>query len=374
MTMQIEHFMWGYQNHFRVHQEYVAKSLFKLLDDRFDPEIFLVGVLVEKRSDRYPACVEPEDGFWIQSEEFDSTLEGAKEIIKTYPERQLLHSHPLMQQAHDDSLINRSIRDAVQQIINKKNTDPLNLTYYVAPPSKVEGFLVCVVLKLQSAILKSHPSLHISRIPLHPYRYISVATSLIDAVITNYLQKVAGELRLPEPGSDISGLNAEEILREAANKLMMNLAYKADQRCFVGSYRLFSNCNNIAATNYEKAAGRGTVVLAGRKHPSIQTIVQFTSPMSLELTRGARKHLQLASQEFALHTDSENIYGLAKLRAYDSEAENLYTINFLEHHHWEVAHADRVLMRVKYGQPYLPKPPFNAEKLRKDLPRICLSG
>lgn len=361
--------MWGYQPHFRIGQESIAKRVFALLDERFQPEIFLVGILVEGK-DRFPACVKPENNFWIQSEEFNSTLDIARKIRLQYPESKMIHSNPLAQQWHDDSLTRCAVRDAVQKVIDAKKSTPSCLSYFVSQPSKVDGYLVCMVLKLQTAILNAYPSLRTNQIPIHEYRNMSVATSLIDAIVTTYLQKAAGELRLPDPGCGLSSLNAEEILRDAANTLMMGLAYRTDQDCIEGWHGLFSECNKIAATYYEKAAGIGTIILASRKHPAIQTMVEFTNPTKLRVTRGARKLLQLASRDLALHTDSDRIFGLVKQVVYDEGKENLFMIKFLGHHHWEVSHAGKMLMRVKYGQPYLLKPSFNVEKLRKDLTRI----
>ncbi|MCW5199950.1 hypothetical protein VU05_04500, partial [Desulfobulbus sp. F1] len=92
---KIKYFMWGYQPHFRISQEFTCERLFKLLDEQFAPEIFLVGILTEERNDRYPACVEPENDFWIHSDEFNKVLEMAEKILQGYPERQLRQSHPL---------------------------------------------------------------------------------------------------------------------------------------------------------------------------------------------------------------------------------------------------------------------------------------
>lgn len=140
MGMTINHFMWGYQSHFRVVQQCLAERLFELLDSRFSPEVFLVGILVDDRDERYPACVEPEKGYWIESKAFDKT----QNILK---------------QCHDESLKCKTMRDSVQGIIDKKNNEPLLSTYIVGHPSKVEGYLVSVVLKLQTTIIKLYPSL-----------------------------------------------------------------------------------------------------------------------------------------------------------------------------------------------------------------------
>lgn len=86
---------------------------------------------------------------------------------------------------------------------------------------------------------------------------MSVPISLIDAVITTCLDKASGELRLPEPGCGTSEMNAEDILRDGANKLMMGNAYRADQSCIEGWHGLLSACNSIACTYYEKSVGAG---------------------------------------------------------------------------------------------------------------------
>ncbi|NUO09619.1 MAG: hypothetical protein HUU08_13240 [Candidatus Brocadia sp.] len=155
----------------------------------------------------------------------------AKEIRYSYPESKLLHSHPLAQQWHDDALTRRSVKDAIWQIIDAYIGKPSDLSYFVSHPSKVEGYLVSVVLGLQTDVLKTHPSLKKESIPIHEHRSMPVPISLIDAVVTTYLDKASGELRLPEPGCSPSEMNADDIIREGANKLMMWIAYRADQSC-----------------------------------------------------------------------------------------------------------------------------------------------
>jgi len=111
MGMTITHFMWGYQPHFRIGQEVAAKRLFQILDSRFNPEIFLVGILTEERDDRFPACVEPEEDFWIKSEDFNKVPEVARSIIKTYPEKNIIQSHPVttLSPIHNMGLLNECI-------------------------------------------------------------------------------------------------------------------------------------------------------------------------------------------------------------------------------------------------------------------------
>jgi hypothetical protein len=370
MPMTIDHFMWGYQPHFRVAQGSVAKRVFELLDDRFVPEVFLVGILVDPNQGGSPACVEPESDFWAKSDAFNSALALADEIRQNYPEGKLIQSHPLAQKWHNENLWRRSVRDAIQRIIESLPERQADLTYFVAHPAKVEGYLVSIVLGLQTLILENHPSLRKNSVPIHEYRSLRVPTSLIDAVILSYLEKASGELRLPEPGSGMSELNAEEVVRDGADRLMSGLAYRADQNCMEGWSGLLSSCANVARVYYEGSVGTGSMVLASKDHPSLEKAIRFSNTPRLRTTRAARKLLQLASQGLALHTDSDVLYGLVKVKGYNPVDENLFHIRFLGYHHWQVLHEEHALMGVKDGQPYLSKPPIDENKLQKDLPRI----
>src|SRR5689334_9952961 len=93
MSHDIEYFMWGYQRHFRGREELHSQRLFKCLDERFAPEVFLVGVSQEGNSNRHRACVEPERDYWIHSDAFNDTLKRAKQLVTTYPESNMRFNH-----------------------------------------------------------------------------------------------------------------------------------------------------------------------------------------------------------------------------------------------------------------------------------------
>lgn len=370
MAYTIDHFMWGYQSHFRINQKCACERIFQLLDERFAPQVFLVGILIEQQENSFLACVDPEQDLWAVSSDFNEALQVADGIRNGYNERALMHSHPLAQKWHDDALVRRSIRDAIEQIVENHPAKPSDLIYFVSDPTRVEGYMVSVVLGLQKTILEEHPSLSSSSVPIHEYRDMPVPVSLMEATIESYLSKASGELRLPDPGCGSSEMNADEILRDGASRMMLGLAYRVDQGCIEGWHGLLGSCTNIARTYYEGAEGSGTIVLAKEDHPSLKKTILFENPPRLSATRAARKLLQLATHDLALHTNSENLFGLVDIGKYESTAEDLFTIGFLGHHHWEVRHNSQILMRVRYGQPSLPKPPYDEKKLEKDLPRI----
>jgi hypothetical protein len=227
-----------------------------------------------------------------------------------------------------------------------------------------------MVLGLQADVITDYPHLEIDTVPLHEHRNFRVPVSLIDSVTIIYLKKVSGALRLPDPGVDHSGFNVDEILREAAQEFMMGLAYRADPERYGWWPRFPGDCTRIALTPYEGAEGIGTLVLAREGHGSIERVLEFTNQPRLQSTRRARKLLQLAHEGLMLHTNSEVILGLARVKKYDSKDEDVFLVKFMGHHHWQVIHNEQVLMGVKNGQPYLPKPDFDEGKLKQDLTRI----
>lgn len=370
MSHSIKHFMWGYQQHFRIGQGCVAERVFRALDPRFQPQIFLVGVLIEDRDDRFSACVEPEDDFWIESSAFDELGKHVPETCSGYPESRLQQSHPLAQQWQDDRLLRRAVHDLVLNTINKCPTRPRDLTFFASYPVVVDGYLVSTVLGLQTNVLGSHYALTKDVVPLHECRDIPVARSFIDAVIQKFLEYSAEGLEKPAAGAGPSGIDTDETLRSAASSLMTGIVWRIDKHRLEGMHTLFNSCNTIASLHYERQAGSGSIILARSDHSAIHREVTFQTPTDMTKTRAARKLLELASDELSLHSDSEQLYGLATIGAHDPADEDLFTVSILDHHHWELAHAGRPLMRVKYGQPNLPKPPFDAARLRSDLKRL----
>jgi len=370
MAKNITHFMWGYQSHFRSTQKVSAAHLFKLLDDRFEPEVFLVGILhPEALNESVPACVEPEDDYWAKSEDFDRTLESSAPLREAYPEAKGFHSHPLAQQYQDDDLFRRSIRDAMQALVENHPEKQPDTEYFVSVPQRVESYLVSVILGLQQSVLISYYRLSRASVPLHEHRDVPVSRSLLDAAVAEFLGNAAEELRKPNAGFGSLHRDPEEVVRAAGRRLMGDAAYRVDDSTYEWE-NLFRSCATISSLKYEKGVGVGGMVIAREGHPAIETRVQFTSDLRLGNFRWARKLLQLAAHGSGLHSNGARVFGLVEVEGYSSENEDLFEVRFIDHHHWALTHDGNVLMRVRYGQPYLTKPPTYEAKLPQDLPRL----
>jgi hypothetical protein len=362
--------MWGYQPHYCIHVQVSAESVLKRLDEGLRPEVFLVGILHEDREHRFPACVEPEKEHWIESEAFNGTAELAASIRETYPEAQLLQSHPLAQQRQDDALYRRSIRDAILQIIDRHAAKPEGMSFFASIPEPVEGYLVSAVLSVRTDVLNSRHRLSSGEVSLHPYRNIPVSRSLVDAAIEELLNEAAAGLLVPDPGLRTRSREAEEIVRSAGRQLVRDAAFRVNRRDLGGFYGFYQACDKISSLKYEQAEGRGRLLLAPKDRMGVRNLIGFKDSVYLGDHRRVRKLLELTSTGGALHTDSSRVFGLIDGDIPAGDEDNVFEVVFLGHHHWEFRHADELLMGVRFGQPYLPKLSGYESKLRQDLPRL----
>jgi len=365
MGRTIDHFMWGYQDHFRIHVQVNAERALKRVDPELSPEVFLVGILQADRQDRFAACVEPEKEHWIESEAFNPTRESADPIRKGYVESNMLQSLPIAQRRQDEALYRRSIRDAILRIIDSHEGRPQDRTFFASIPELVEGYLVSIVLSVRTDVLNSHHRLKTDRVNIHQLRTTEVSRSLLDATIRQILNEASDELSLPEAGLRTLDRDTGDTLRAAGRRLAIDCAFRVNRQ--EGFYGFFESCSTISSLKYEKAEVAGRLLLASRDQ--LTTRITFKGGVSLSNHRRVRKLLELTAESGFLHTDSSTVFGLVDLNE-GEKSEEIFEIVFLGHHQWELRHQGELLMQVKFGDPSLPKRITYEPKLRADLARL----
>ena len=370
MSNAIKHFIWGYQQHFRVAMQTKAKNLFQKLDPSLQPEVFLVGVLaVRSNTARYPTCVEPEDGFWIDSDDFRAVDKISKCLVNQYPESGMVQSHPVAQENQHHALELRSKHDAILLIIEAHQARPANRLFYVSSPARVEEYWVCMALSLQKDIVTSNPALQRDTVQLHDYRSYSLPVSLLDAVAEQFLRYVSEELSKPDPLMP-EPTEGDELLRAAGANLAKGVVWRMSNQLIGHGGNLFRDCSTISSLRYERSPGSGRILLAAKGHPATKHLVTFESPVDLRNYRAARKLLQLSFDRASLYSDSDQIFGLAEVGPYDCSKEDQFEVQIVGHHHWELRHDDQPLMTVSYGTPSLPRLPFDEQAFRNKLAAV----
>jgi hypothetical protein len=261
--------MWKYQHHFRAASKYFAERVFKHLDQLFEPQLFLVGILADHNAERFAAAVEPEKDFWIDAERFNGVLALAQSLVSAYPETGMPQSHLLAQQRQDKALFYRSIRDAVKTTIESESESSASLRYSVSRPTRLEGYLVCTVLGLQDNVISGYYELKRSVVRVHKHRAAEVAVSLIDAAANEFLERLRQELQKPDPGLDELGIDPEDIIRAAGRSLCRNTVVRIDRGRIEGMHDLFSACSTISSLGYEKLVASGRMILCRKDHLSL---------------------------------------------------------------------------------------------------------
>jgi hypothetical protein len=364
MAESLKYFMWGYQPHFQSAVEIDAKSLFTRLDPKFKPRVFLVGVLGEHREDRYPICIEPGDcGYEVES--FSSVRELASEIWLKDPRSQLIHTLPRAQVKHDEDVRNRSLREAIETLVKRQAQSDEYITR-CSMPVLVEGYWVSVVLQLNRDVYESHYSLK----RVLDYGYVN---SLIDGAIIEFLMACSRALQVPNPGDSFSPIerSTDEFLQLAGRALMWRIAARSENSEWGSG--LFKAINNLSALRYERAESSGKLYLSRRDHPNVQIELALRKNVRLDNQRAARKLLALSQDPLALLSDCYTIYGIGTLTGtYDETSEDLFVVSFFENCTWELLHAGKPLMRVRFGCPSLPGLPLNREKFFDTIERIFL--
>jgi len=363
MTNVIEYFMWGYQQHIRISLQVSAESLFNEIDKKLRPKIFLLGILTDKRDDRHPICIEPEDyGYSVNA--FAEVNSLAQELEKVNEESRILHSHPVAQKNHEKRISTNALREALYKILKKEDLYG-DTEKFISYPTYIEGFLVFVVLELDKNTLNSYYSLTKEKFN---DRY-KISRSFIESAIDTYLKESSIALKDPNKGIGAIERPADELLRESGKQFMYSISQAGEN--FDGLHGLYDACNTISSLKYEGADGLGKMIIARKDHPNIRLTLQLEEPIEVRDYRKVRKFLELSNDNAVIISDSALIYGLGEQTGkYNPKNESLFVINFISHFKWEVLHDNNPMMIVEYRQPNLPKDRIDRVKFYSDLKRI----
>jgi hypothetical protein len=366
-VQSLEHVMWGFQSHFQLSAEIEAEGVFKKLDPRLQPKVFLVGLPIRGRG-QLPVCVVPANCRY-QPPAFAQVEALAHHFEAGDPEWHALPAHPVARGDTQRRVHLRALRRAVQECVEAA-TEDAEVISFCSWPVAVEDFLVVVVLQLCRLAYYSHYRLRKDTVRGAAGVCYVIDTSFLDATITRYLQVCADQLSKPDPGSFFRIIEDEgEIFRAAAKNLMYAPAHAGGN--LEGLHGLYEACNVLSTLKYEGTEGTGELVLARPDHPDLSVGLELVAPVPLHDFGAVRKLLQVADGDLGLLCDAAKVYGLGRvLPRYDPAREDVFVVRFSKHFVWELSHAGNALMHLRYGEPCLQLPGFPVALFRRDLPRI----
>ncbi len=339
MPHEITHFIWGYQDAFRISLEVFAKKVLAEAGLDLDARAFLVGVQ-EPEGKSFPVCVEPERGP-LPLKLFDDILGRIGALQSEDPKRNTIYGDEASNRDQPKWVSARAIHKAVRERLSSYDREQ-DVRSFVGGAVVVGTYSVVPVLQLPARGVRRLPALR--RTSRASFR---IQTSYLDAIVQAVLEHAVRELKLPEPGrfaSESFSREAADVLREAARSFMYTPGLATGLMTAGG---LFDGCNDISALRYEGTEGRGRMVVARKNHPAVHVHLGFARPVPIRKAGWARKVLQMGSSPVALLCDGSTIYGLGTLcDAYDPSEEDAFVVEFVGHFTWELRHDGTLLMRT----------------------------
>ena len=214
----IEQFIWEYQRHFRISVNSTANTLFRSLDERLIPKVFLLGILEEEKSELHKICLEPEDCGYSQS--LFSKIEDLANDFQTIDgEQKAQYSHPISHENSQNRIRTRSLIKAIQGVLEKANF-PNPIEVFVSNPCIVEQYRVFAILELPKEIIQEYYSLFHNLMEGR----IRIFRSLIESTAKVFLDACCEALKDTEKAFDVIPRSADELLREGGKTFMYTIS------------------------------------------------------------------------------------------------------------------------------------------------------
>jgi DNA integrity scanning protein DisA with diadenylate cyclase activity len=350
--------MWPYQRPFQIIVGSLIEGLFKTLDPHFASKVFLVAVLKRDIPNYHKICLEPEECGYSQADfnTLFNLVENSNSAISKFNKKEEL---PKDQKR---SLYYELLRQLKKELLAIIKEDDLDSGYqsYVSFPVEKENYYVHIVLQVNRTTMDKYYSLRHNH-----YQQFTISTSLIDSLAREAIESVQREISLPDAGESFHFSHSEEeILRKAGKDLFYSVVAKGEN--FEGLHIAYDAINAVSSMKYEGEETRGGLVISPIGHENVCVNIRFVKPVNIREYRKVAKLLRLTSKGTFLLSDSFRIYGIGSIIGnYNSQSENLFVVEFIQHHSWRVLHNNSCLMVVKYGRPELPKSAISKEEFSK---------
>lgn len=354
-------FMWGYQFHFCKNLEILAREVIKNIAPIIYPKSMLVGIRKDGDVNKYPVCLQPEDGQWDPSI-FENCKERADEIYSEHPDHEILYGDAPRMRDKPERIRKKSVLQAVQEVTNKYDLKH-NTRTYRGWPTVVNGFYVVPILQFRETELGRYPALS-ERISWE--RWTS-SIGLVESVIEELLMDAAKTLEEEEPGRypTLIEKDTTTILRKAGKQFCNAISL------FTRTIRMpdaFEILNTISSLRYEGASSSGSIVFTTSECQHTVLSVCFKAPIPLHNHKLVRKIVEMSGDELhCICRGSAQITGLGALHGLSSP---VFRAVFTDHYCWSLYFGQVLLMKSAYGVPRLPSVRLDKETFLSNVRRV----
>ncbi|MCP4133665.1 MAG: hypothetical protein GY754_22040 [bacterium] len=331
----------------------IAKNLFKKLDQKLRVKTFIIKLKSDVNAIRI--SIEPK------------TLN--KDFTKIFSTNIRNHLKECEETQNVDHL-----HHLICEELNKFDIEN-NFSTFVYQPIIYKKYLYFIVVQLNKAREKTHYQVQMEKINDN-YRLF---TSLVDASIEKFFRDSSILLINSLSRSEshvIADENEDEIIRWAGEAFTQSIIYnsidtessKIKEQSFRELKNFHEDCNIISSMMYEGNIPNGKITVVPHPHPNINEELVLKTPVLLSNHRAIRKLLETLAENTYLLYRAGFIYAIGSMiKSYESGAERLFTITFLKHSTWSLAHGNNIIMTVEYGMPKLIYKKVDNDKIFKQI-------
>lgn len=351
-----------------------TERLCQVINTQLNPHVFLVGIRVDANETRHAACIEPEQDHWAQSSQLYDVLQDVDAILGTYPESQLVHSHPVAQANQSRWLFHRAVRDAVKSRLERIADKPQDRDIFVTDGVERDGFLVMTVIEIDKEALAQIPAVDDDTIAINEYRSHRVPRSMLEAAIDVLGSEIASAILEPEAGAGLGYFGStDDLLRKAGLRLFAGLIRRVDEDAiYAGAAEmLFDSIVGLSLLPYETEDAHGRLVFAQQNRVIGVNVLQLRKPVLFESAKAVRKLLMMSGGTIALRCNVDAVLSLVDRCAEPvGQGVRALDVEMIGRGQWRASMDGRQLMIVKDGHPRLPALTVDQAKIQCDLRRL----
>lgn len=362
MDDELQHWMWGYQEHFVFAVKYLAKLVCEEIGMPFEPDVLLVGVRRNVGTAVQPVCLEPRDECWSLAPFKDLEVQIAADIP----------NHPMQNMAYGDARANADkpdnirrmvIRDTVLERL-KPDDDLRGVTSFAGWPQPIGNYDVVIILQAPTERLDLFPTLTLLDRDDEEYEI-----GFLRACLNGVLEAFRSSLLLPDPGRGMGReLDAAEVVARAAHSFGRSITGQVTS-AYMGE-DLFEALNEIASLRYEGSEGLGRLIIIDPAVDPVDWVCKLAAPVPLRDARWVRKLLQLASADVPLVASTREILGLGRPATRPESARETLIAEFHGHQDWTLWCGDQALMRTIRSHARLPQEVVRPERFSDTAQRL----
>lgn len=349
-------YIWQWQDTFIDAVKKLLQGIFNTLELPIVSNTFAIAIPIDNQ-DKEKVILHPQSCRFTP-DDFKQVFVIAKHNFDSDPEQFFFMGAAHQNKIHRESLYPKALQQAIQSILQHHGSQRKQTSFCSFPIQKNNHWVITVI-QSTSADFDRQYRLTKKEHEIPSMRKRRIDRCFLEAIIYRVLKESELELQKPSEGNIAFLANSERVIEDAASSLLNSIEVHINQ---LNKIDLLSFANAIAAERYEGAASKGRLIICRTNHPDIFAKIKLKNPIDIYNYRGIRKLLEVSSNQMALLCNVESVWGLGiPLDTYNPSLENLFEIRFSEHHTWELAHADNIMLRVKYRQARLPRSRFDRE-------------